>query len=201
MAGRKEGRKQLSLTLHGGVKTRGKGAHEGGASGAMPTMTSIQQDEGGAPCDMEAVQEPVSKVNAMAPREKDVMEDQQGGLECSSIDEYLKNLETVVRAGVPATDLKALLDTLAEVAKNNGAKEEDLPKGVGLFKARGSSEHEVVQPMQDQNMVLKGERSRLRSACLQRLRLGRPTDDGTANRRPQGRRVAENACAKQFQAN
>ena len=163
----KKATKQLSLTLQGGVKTRGKGAHEGGASGAKPTITNIQQEEGGAPCDMATVQELVSNADAIAPREKDEVEDQQGGLECPSIDKYLKDLETVVRAGVPATDLKALLNALAEVAKHNGAKEEDLPKGVGLFKARGSSEDEAVQPMQDQNMATKGERSRLRSACLQ----------------------------------
>ena len=160
-------KKQLSLTLHGGVKTRGQGAQEGGASEAMPTKPSIQQEQGGVPCDQTAGQELVNKANAMPPVEKEGIKDQQGARRYESVDEYLKDLEKVVRAGVPSQDLLSLLDTMAEVAKHNGAKREDLPEGVGITEARRLAGAEDGHPRQDHNMVPKGERSRLRSACLQ----------------------------------
>ena len=109
----------------------------------------------------------MTRMPSKPPCEKEGIKDRHGEQRYGSVDEYLKDLVKVVKAWVPSKDLVELLDTMADVAKAYGAKEEDLPEGVGLTKAQGSAGAEDNHPKQDQNMAPKGERSRLRSACLQ----------------------------------
>ena len=156
--------RQLSLTLKGGVSTRGKGAQEGGSSEARPI---IQQEQGGAPCEEATVQELVKGADNIAPSEREEVMDQQKELMYDSMEDYMKDLEEVLRE-VPRADLLSLMDTMKRVARANATKTEDLPEmGAGLAIAQGPDGVEAVQPKQDQNMASKGERSRLRSPCLQ----------------------------------
>ena len=113
------------------------------------------------------MQELVKGGDDIAPREREEVEDQQEEPIYNSMEEYMKDLEQVLRE-VPRKHLLELMGTMRQVARATGAKEEDLPEArAGLAEAQGPDGVEAVQPMQDQNMAPKGERSRLRSACLQ----------------------------------